>query len=159
LRQLNNFNSLFAVQAAFQSNAVFRLKWTKAEIPASVLKVQAEIERLCSSSGKYKAFHEALGRVSGSCIPYLGVFLTELVYCDEGMKDEHEGLIHFHKRRQMYAIIANVQRYQQQPYNFVPVPQISALLHLRTPKLSEEELFNISLEREPKNATDASQLD
>ncbi len=99
---------------------------------------------------------------------YLHLCLRILLTTDEGMKDEVDGLINFAKRRALYAIISRIQSYQMQPYNFVSIPQITALMdqhaaqahtHAHSaPLLSEEQLFALSQAREPKEVEDISEL-
>ena len=57
------------------------------------------------------------------CIPYLGIFLSDLTFIEEGNPDSivMEGVetINFVKRRKVADVIAKIQTYQV-PYNFVP---------------------------------------
>lgn len=85
-----------------------------------------------------------------------GVFLTDLTFIDEN-PDYTDGLINFAKRSKMYTTIAKIQRYQMQPYQLQVVPQIQRLFK-EFRRLGDEELWKLSMQREPNGVTDASEL-
>jgi len=111
-----------------------------------------------------KIYRETIASIDPPGIPYLGVYLTDLVYTDEspnfvkspGGKD----LINFGKRRIVYNIISGLQQFQQASYNLQPVHQIENLLkteRLRQHRLDEKELWKLSQEREARGC-DKTQL-
>lgn len=58
-------------------------------------------------------------------IPYLGMFLSDILFIEEGHKDlSPDGLINFTKRRQLTAILRQIQALQEHAYNLTPVPVI-----------------------------------
>jgi hypothetical protein len=60
-------------------------------------------------------------------------------------------LINFSKRELVASAIRELQQYQQQAYNLLEVPRISALF-VNLPTKSDDELYNLSLKREPRGA-------
>jgi len=80
-----------------------------------------------------------------------GICLQDLVFLDDGNSDMIEGLINFRKREMIYKVIDDILQFQSLPYNIQVEPTIFSLL--RDPFFREEsELWNVSLEREPKDA-------
>ncbi|KAJ2999907.1 hypothetical protein HDV02_001426 [Globomyces sp. JEL0801] len=82
-----------------------------------------------------------------------GVFLTDLTFCDLGNPDflPESHFINFDKRRKVYSLIKEIQKYQLTPYALIPVPQIQDFLKkLGDPEklclMSEDELYSKSLE-------------
>jgi len=106
------------------------------------------------SAHSYKVYRQTLATANPPCIPYLGTYLTDLTFIEEGNQPFYKGLINFHKRKLIYDVIEKVMRYQVMPYNFTAVNQIQSLL-IDLKRFSvdkEEDLYNFSIEREPKNA-------
>ena len=46
-------------------------------------------------------------------VPYVGLYLSDLTFIDEGNPNEINGLINFSKRMLLYEVIQQVQQYQQ----------------------------------------------
>jgi son of sevenless-like protein len=69
--------------------------------------------------------------VDPPCIPYLGVYLTDLTFIEDGNKDyvTDEGLINFDKRRKISTVIREIQQYQQTPYCLEAVPWLQDMLN------------------------------
>ncbi|KAL6047267.1 Guanine-nucleotide dissociation stimulator CDC25 [Balamuthia mandrillaris] len=150
LKAFNNFNSVMEVMAGFNSAAVHRLKHTRAALSERSKELLEELEKTLSADGAYKNYRDSLSRVDPPCLPYLGVFLTDLTFIEEN-PDKAQGLINFAKRRLIYTVISKIQTYQQMSYNLQPVHQIRQFL-LNLPNVDEQELYRLSLLREPRNA-------
>lgn len=80
----------------------------------------------------------------------LGVYLTDLVFIDEGNPNNLQHLIYFAKRKQIANVIREIQQYQQSPYYFQAVPQIQNWIKNIQPIENENQLYKMSLEREPR---------
>eukprot|EP01133_Synstelium_polycarpum_P012343 gene12343-14475_t len=129
LRKLNNFNCVFVVVSALHSASVNRIQKTWGEISKQQQKQFEEFVALTSPNFSFSAYREELHNANPPCIPYLGVHLSDLTFIEEGNKDTLEnGLINFYKNRMVAGVIKEIQQYQQQPYNLLPVPEISNLL-------------------------------
>ena len=149
LRKMNNFNTLMALIAGLNATSVFRLKWTKGEVPRNLLVLFSDLEKVMSSEGNSAFYRQVLQNVDPPTLPYLGVYLTDLTFIEDGNPDYINGLINFKKRRLIYGVISRIQQYQQLQYNFYPVHQIQEFL-LRSPKLDENSQWELSLLREPR---------
>eukprot|EP01103_Thecamoeba_quadrilineata_P012596 TRINITY_DN3290_c0_g1_i3.p1 TRINITY_DN3290_c0_g1~~TRINITY_DN3290_c0_g1_i3.p1 ORF type:complete len:665 (-),score=119.66 TRINITY_DN3290_c0_g1_i3:58-2010(-) len=151
LYQLNNFNSCMAILSAFQSSSVHRLKHTFEDISKRSAKFLALLEKSLSSANAYKEYRALLESISSPCVPFMGVYLTDLTFIEEGNADTVDNLINFRKKTLEYEIIISVQRFQKIAYNYKLVPQVLHLL-LSNRSLSEAELYKISLQIEPRNS-------
>lgn len=122
--------------------------------------VKAELSDLMDSNQSYRKFRDVLHSVDPPCIPYLGMYLTDLTFIEEGNPnnihppDADEGvlLINFSKRKLVYNVILEIQQYQQTAYNLQPVEQIQTFLRKFPNNLDDSELWKMSLKREPRNA-------
>lgn len=151
LRKMNNFNTMVAVVAGINASAVHRLKWTKEEVMKGIWPQFAECERLMSNEGSYKTYRGALFQARPPCLPYLGVYLTDLTFIEDGNPDYVNELINFSKRSLIYTVIAKIQQFQLLPYNFYPIHQIWEYIK-RFPSMEEAELYSTSLKIEPRKA-------
>jgi len=152
---LNNFHTLMAILGALTSAPVHRLRHTKAEMERSTLAKVREFSDLMRSDSSFAAYRNKLSGISPPAIPYIGVFLKDLVFIEDGNPDVvQDGLINFSKRTLLYSVIQRLQQFQMEEYNLQSVYQIAELLKLSTVVNTDEgEMFHLSLLREPRNAT------
>ena len=90
----------------------------------------------------------------GPCIPYLGVYLSDLTFIDEGNLDyvKDNKLINFEKRALSAKVITEIQLFQQMQYCFRPMPFLQSYL-TNLKMFSESEAYKLSLEYEPREST------
>jgi hypothetical protein len=159
--ELNNFNGIMEVLAGIDNSAIYRLKRTWALVGQKYHKLYDRLKAQMSSSGAYKAQRDALHQCKPPCVPYLGMYLTDLTFIEDGNKDEveHQGnrLINFRKRRLLATVLSEIQIYQQTPYCLTPITYIQLYLMGEKPP-NNEELFQLSLQIEPRNLEDDSPL-
>jgi len=80
------------------------------------------------------------------------VYLTDLTFIGDGNPDSFGELINFKKRELECRVLQEIELYQHTTYPIEPKePLFSYLLEL--PFLEEDCLYNLSLKREPRNAT------
>eukprot|EP01087_Luapelamoeba_hula_P009404 TRINITY_DN2421_c0_g1_i5.p1 TRINITY_DN2421_c0_g1~~TRINITY_DN2421_c0_g1_i5.p1 ORF type:complete len:382 (-),score=52.20 TRINITY_DN2421_c0_g1_i5:83-1228(-) len=151
LRRMNNFDTLTAVVAGMTTSAVYRLKWTSEEVGRQLQTSLKTLEKVMSSAGAFKAYRSNLKNANPPVIPYIGIFLTDLTFVDDGNPDYSNNLINFTKRSLVHNIIAQIQQYQLLPYNYHPIHQIQQYIK-KYPILEENEMFAKSLELEPRKA-------
>eukprot|EP01113_Clastostelium_recurvatum_P022051 TRINITY_DN2622_c0_g1_i4.p1 TRINITY_DN2622_c0_g1~~TRINITY_DN2622_c0_g1_i4.p1 ORF type:complete len:1359 (+),score=409.19 TRINITY_DN2622_c0_g1_i4:97-4173(+) len=154
LFRANNFNTLLAVIAGLNSAPVFRLKHTRAELPKKVASVLEGYLKLMNSECAYKHYREALHNVNPPCVPYLGIYLTDLTFIEDGNKDTVNGcLINFRKRQLVSNIMAEIQLYQQFRYSINEPNEALIQLLTNLPAHDDSQLYQLSLLREPRNAS------
>eukprot|EP01127_Copromyxa_protea_P023863 TRINITY_DN9150_c0_g1_i1.p1 TRINITY_DN9150_c0_g1~~TRINITY_DN9150_c0_g1_i1.p1 ORF type:complete len:1039 (-),score=209.18 TRINITY_DN9150_c0_g1_i1:65-3181(-) len=152
LYQLNNFNGMMAIISGLNRGPVYRLKQTFAAVEAKDTKhVFAELQAVTNSEKSYASLRKAIRSVNPPTIPYLGMYLTDLTFIEEGNKDyvtEHS-LPNFHKRMLTAQTIANVQTYQDVKYQFVEVPEILSKCFGEA-IFTDDQLYEISEYLEPR---------
>ena len=82
---------------------------------------------------------------------YRGTYLTDLTFIEDGNPDYIQGLVNYRKRELVYSVIREIQQYQQASYTFELVNIAHFLTEL--PSNDENSLYDLSLLREPRNAT------
>ncbi|KNC51962.1 cell division control protein [Thecamonas trahens ATCC 50062] len=120
LRALNNFNGCMEVIAGLQSSAVYRLKNAWARVDSKTIELYEKLKDVLSSSGNYKKMRNSIHMANPPCIPYLGMYLTDLTFIEDGNSDTIDGLLNFVKRRYYANVLQEIQRYQQMGYSLEP---------------------------------------
>eukprot|EP00736_Rhodelphis_marinus_P010257 Rmarinus@m.3459 len=149
LMQLGDFNAVKAVLAGLSNAAVHRLKHTKSDVPKKFLQTYEELERVMDSDKSHKKYRALLKDAKPPCVPFLGVYLTDLTFIEEGNPDSINDMINFTKRRMIYNVIADIVEYKKHSYNLQEIPQVQAVFG-RLPRLTDDEMYSLSLKIEPR---------
>ncbi|CAG0925457.1 unnamed protein product, partial [Notodromas monacha] len=99
-RCLHNFNGVLQICSAFTNSSVFRLKKTWDRVSRTTKQTLDKLQKLVAADGRFRNLRDALHRCDPPCIPYLGLYLTDLSFIEEGtptFTEDH--LINFSKMR------------------------------------------------------------
>ncbi|GAM22409.1 hypothetical protein SAMD00019534_055840 [Acytostelium subglobosum LB1] len=149
LRDMNNFNTLMNIYAGLNQSSIMRLKKTFAQLSPAAVAIYNMLEKLMNSSGSYKHYRQNLKNATNPSLPYLPVILSDLTFMEDGNPDKLGNLINFQKRELIHRATSEVQALQQHKYDFPIVEPIHTLL-LELPSSSSEELYQLSVMREPR---------
>jgi son of sevenless-like protein len=87
LRKVNNFNTMFAIISGLQLSSINRLKFTREKIPKKIQQTFDSLVELMNNQRSFKVYRDTLAAQTPPCIPYLGVYLTDLTFIEDGNHD------------------------------------------------------------------------
>ncbi|KAL0951787.1 hypothetical protein HGRIS_008457 [Hohenbuehelia grisea] len=125
-KNLNNFASLSALINALTSAVISRLHLTLAHVRRkSHLDVLAKHNEPTGGFGGYRQLlAAAAAKPDTPCVPFFGMYLTDLVHIGDQFHDEvvqttlgRETLVCFTKRQRWFEAISQMLRFQTRPYN------------------------------------------
>lgn len=109
-----------------------------------------ELDALMDTKGNYKNYRAALRAVEPPALPYLGVFLRDLLFIEEGNPDnKDEDVINFEKLMLIGDVITQIKYFQSKSYGFTHDVLLQEYL-LKISTLPEEMLYKHSLLCEPQ---------
>ncbi|RKP20447.1 ras GEF [Rozella allomycis CSF55] len=86
LVEINDYNSLKCVLSALESTPIYRLQKTWAMIPRKDQVLYERLLEIMSMKDNNKAYRERLLNTKPPCIPYLGLYLSDITYLIETIK-------------------------------------------------------------------------
>ncbi|KAJ3248474.1 hypothetical protein HDU77_008106 [Chytriomyces hyalinus] len=157
-RSLNNFCTLTTILGALNSASIHRLKKTWAYIGKKNEKLEA-LRDLMSLERNFSKYRETLHAVNPPCIPYFGLYLTDLTFIEDGSADflrsnydrphmpeelrmqkpisvnddelNHQNVvINFFKHIKSAEVIRDIQQFQNEPYHLAPVKEVQDFLRV-----------------------------
>ncbi|XP_076333763.1 ras-specific guanine nucleotide-releasing factor 1-like isoform X2 [Tachypleus tridentatus] len=150
-RCLHNFNGVLQICAAFMNSSVFRLKKTWEKVSKTTKQTVDKLQTLVSADGRFRNMRDALHRCDPPCIPYLGMYLTDLSFIEEGTPNfTDDGLLNFSKMRMVAHVIREIRHFQQTPYKIEMNPKVTNYFLDPNHLMNDEELYQISLCLEPR---------
>jgi len=152
--QLNNFSTLMGILAGLNMSSITRLKKTFLEVPQQHMQIFAGLEKMMSPSSSYKTYRQTLHKSTPPSLPYIGTYLSDLTFIEDGNPDRIGDLINWQKRELEFKVIVEIQQYQAQPYKFPVVEPINTFL-TELPSMTDKELYDLSISLEPRESRDA----
>ncbi|CAI2173196.1 18774_t:CDS:2, partial [Funneliformis geosporum] len=155
---LNNFNSLTAIISGLNSAPIHRLKRTWELVNAKTIATLEILNKIMNSTKNFAGYREMLHSVNPPCVPFLGVYLTDLTFIEDGNPNtlkKARPLINFSKRMKTAEVIREIKQYQSVPYNLNSVQEIQMFIqcHLQDSR-DVGDLYDQSLSMEPRERED-----
>ncbi|KAF2479983.1 ras guanine nucleotide exchange factor domain-containing protein [Neohortaea acidophila] len=144
--ELNNYESLMAIMCSLNSSVVQRLKRTWELVSKKSRARLDELNTVVDFSRNQMSLRRRLENAPTPCLPFLGVYLTDLIMLDAGnaklrqlpgvrtSTGEALTVINFDKHMRMARIVAHLQHFQT-PYKLQEVRDMQAWLHMHLDRM------------------------
>ncbi|XP_061477698.1 ras-specific guanine nucleotide-releasing factor 2 isoform X3 [Rhineura floridana] len=110
-----------------------------------------KLQKTVSSEGRFKNLRETLKNCNPPAVPYLGMYLTDLAFIEEGTPNfTEEGLVNFSKMRMISHIIREIRQFQQTSYRIEHQQKVTQYLLDKSLIIDEDTLYELSLKIEPR---------
>lgn len=156
-RQLNNFSTLTSIISALGTAPIHRLNRTWSAVNQRSMGVLESMRKLMGSTKNFAEYRDTLHRANPPCIPFFGVYLTDLTFIEDGIPSlvKRTNLINFAKRAKTAEVIRDIQQYQNVPYPLQPVPELQDYILTNMQSAGDvHEMYDMSLSVEPRERED-----
>ncbi|XP_008851537.1 ras-specific guanine nucleotide-releasing factor 2 isoform X1 [Nannospalax galili] len=150
-RCLHNYNGVLEITSALNRSAIYRLKKTWAKVSKQTKALMDKLQKTVSSEGRFKNLRENLKNCNPPAVPYLGMYLTDLAFIEEGTPNfTEEGLVNFSKMRMISHIIREIRQFQQTFYRINHQSKVTQYLLDKALIIDEDTLYELLLKIEPR---------
>ncbi|XP_041064520.1 ras-specific guanine nucleotide-releasing factor RalGPS2 isoform X5 [Carcharodon carcharias] len=163
LYELNNLHALMAVVSGLQSAPIFRLTKTWALLSRKDKTTFEKLEYLVSKEDNYKRLRDYVTSLKMTpCIPYLGIYLSDLTYIDSAYPSTHSIIESEQRSNLMNNILRIISDLQQScDYDIPLLPHVQKYLNSaryieELQKFVEDDNYKLSLRIEPGTSTPQS---
>lgn len=156
-RSLNNFSTLTSIISAISTAPIARLKRTWDIVPQKTHATLETMRKLMGNTKNFGEYREALHVANPPCIPFFGVYLTDLTFIEDGIPSiiKKTNLINFAKRAKTAEVIRDIQQYQNVPYSLQLVPELQDYILSNMQAAGDvHEMYDKSLQVEPRERED-----
>ena len=114
--RLNNFHGAFEITAGISNSAVHRLKKTHESLTPDIKQKYEDLLLLTNPTKSWQNFRNSIHSVDPPCVPFIGIFQTDLTFISDGNQLKVNGLINFRKCKLLAGVIKEIQLYQHVRY-------------------------------------------
>ncbi|KNC49149.1 Ras protein-specific guanine nucleotide-releasing factor 2 [Thecamonas trahens ATCC 50062] len=148
---LKNYSGVMEILSALNSSAVMRLRKTWAKLPPEALTSINNLQVLVSHEKNYKFLRDQLASAKPPSVPYLGLFLSDLVFTADGNPNSTEdGLVNWIKWKQYARIVRALRKPARGALAITPLPVVQHFLTHHLSYIDESDAYDLSLELEPR---------
>jgi len=152
LDQNGNLNSLCAIMTGIRSTPIFRLKKTFASLKPKHAKLLLRFNELLKSDKNQKNLRQRMATLVQPGIPHVGLFLSDILFIDDGNVNSIQDKINFHKYTLLNERIDWCLLFQSYPFRFRKLEKVQDELEKSFKILPQDFLYQLSLSVEKRAA-------
>ncbi|KAI4719277.1 ras GEF [Aureobasidium sp. EXF-10727] len=147
---IDNYSALMAIACSLTTSAITRLRQTWDQLPPKTNAVFEEIKEVVEVSRNYAALRQRLQTPKAPCLPFVGMYLTDLTFVDAGNSNtrplpsdgddgsEMKMVINFDKHMRSARVVSHLQRYQV-PYRLQHIREIQDWLEIQLDRVNKSD--------------------
>ncbi|EGC36093.1 hypothetical protein DICPUDRAFT_32378 [Dictyostelium purpureum] len=145
-KKINNFNTLMEIISGLSNSAVSRLKETWKSLPTRYTNSFNSLQNFLKTDENWKTYRQALKTKETPSLPYLGLFLQDINFIEDGNSNYLDNdYVNFKKMNLLTSVFSEVQFYQKYPYySFSTHKNIQTYLEKDIVILPDKELYAFS---------------
>ena len=150
--ELNNYDSLMAIICSLNSSMVMRLKKTWELVSAKTKVRLDELKAITDVGRNYAVLRQRLQNHVAPCIPFVGIYLTDLTFIDVGNGTTRQlpgesgsdsmSVINFDKHMKTAKIIGQLQSFQV-PYRLAAIPEMQDWMDRQIQRVRSSDQANV----------------
>jgi hypothetical protein len=151
--ELNNYDGLMAIVCSLNSSVIYRLRKTWDLLSHKRLEVFKTLQAIVEPGNNHRVLRARLQGHVPPCLPFLGMFLTDLTFVDignpatkqlPGVGSNGQGMtvINFDKHHRTAKLISDLQRFQM-PYRFAEISDMQEWFQAQVVRMKELDQSNI----------------
>ncbi|KAH7040571.1 RasGEF domain-containing protein [Microdochium trichocladiopsis] len=153
--ELNNYDGLMAIICSLNSSIIIRLRKTWDLLSVKRREMLKKLQGIVEPANNNKVLRARLQGHVPPCLPFLGMFLTDLTFVDIGnpatkqlpgndSNDRGLTVVNYDKHMRTARIIGELQRFQI-PYRLSEVSDIQDWLQAQVDRLKESDQSNVQV--------------
>eukprot|EP01134_Creolimax_fragrantissima_P002136 CFRG2136T1 len=155
LKKYHNYNTMMAIDGALQHTAVERLYRTLHELSDKKKQALQELKTFTSPLMNYKKYREVQSNQNGFCIPYIGLYLRDMLHTDDALQSwmQKEQVVNFKKMRRIAESAWEIYRCQEivPPFTRLPI-LMQTIRKFLSVDVKEDELYELSYNITPRDS-------
>ncbi|GAP87888.1 hypothetical protein SAMD00023353_1601180 [Rosellinia necatrix] len=153
--ELNNYDGLMAIACSLNSTVISRLRKTWDTLSHKRQELPKLLHAIVEPTNNYKSLRKRLQGHVPPCLPFLGMFLTDLTFVDNGNPSTRQlpgagpdgqgmTIINFDKHNRTAKIVSDLQRFQI-PYRFAEIPDLQEWIQAQIVRMKELDTGNVQV--------------
>ncbi|KAI5359716.1 Putative ras-like guanine nucleotide exchange factor, SH3 domain, SH3-like domain superfamily [Septoria linicola] len=148
LLDLHNYDSIMSIMCMIKSSVVQRLRRTWELVSRKTKAKFDELDHVIDISKNYTALRRRLEAQTTACLPFLGIYLTDLTFVVAGNPKRREipggvtesggalSVINFDLYMRIAKLVSHMQRFQA-PYRLRMVPELQTWIEIQLMRMRE----------------------
>ncbi|KAI0843652.1 ras GEF [Hypoxylon sp. FL0890] len=153
--ELNNYDGLMSIVCSLNNSIISRLRKTWEHVSLKRREMLKSLQAVVEPANNNKVLRARLQGHVPPCLPFLGMFLTDLTFVDignpatkqlpaAGSNDNGLTVINFDKHTRTAKIIGELQRFQI-PYRLTEVPDMQEWIQAQVTRVKESDQGNVQV--------------